>query len=87
MGLMQASATAKVLNLASNLGGATVFVLNGVVLWKLALAHAAACCLGNWLGSRMAIRVGPAAVRRFLVVSLSLLLLSLVWQYFFASAG
>jgi hypothetical protein len=31
--------------------------------------------------------VGPAAVRRFLVVSLSLLLLSLVWQYFFASAG
>ena len=87
MGLMQASATAKVLNLASNLGGATVFVLNGVVLWKLALPMAAACCLGNWLGSRMAIRVGPAAVRRFLVVSLSLLLLSLVWQYFFASAG
>ena len=34
----------------------------------------------------MAIRVGPAAVRRFLTVSLSLLLLTLVWQYFLAPA-
>jgi uncharacterized membrane protein YfcA len=87
MGLMQASATAKVLNLASNLGGALVFILSGVVLWKLALPMAAACCLGNWLGSRMAIRVGPGAVRRFLVVSLSLLLVSLFWQYFLAPGG
>ena len=39
---------------------------------------------GNWLGSRMAIRVGPAAVRRFLAISLSLLLVTLVWQYFLA---
>ena len=46
--------------------------------------QAAACCLGNWIGSRMAIRVGPAAVRRFLTISLSLLLLTLVWQYFLA---
>jgi len=56
--------------------------MNGVVVWSLALPMAAACCLGNWMGSRMAIRVGPAAVRRFLTVSLSLLLLTLVWQYF-----
>ena len=84
MGLMQASATSKVLNLASNFAGAVVFILNGVVVWSLALPMAAACCLGNWLGSRMAIRVGPAAVRRFLAVSLSLLLVTLVWQYFLA---
>ena len=84
MGLMQASATSKVLNLASNFAGAVVFILNGVVVWSLALPMAAACCLGNWLGSRMVIRVGPAAVRRFLAVSLSLLLVTLVWQYFLA---
>ena len=84
MGLMQASATSKVLNLASNFAGAVVFILNGVVVWSLALPMAAASCLGNWLGSRMAIRVGPAAVRRFLAISLSLLLVTLVWQYFLA---
>ncbi len=84
MGLMEASATSKVLNLASNFAGVVVFMLNGVVLWSLALPMAAACCVGNWLGSRLAIRVGPAAVRRFLMVSLSLLLLTLVWQFFLA---
>lgn len=40
---------------------------------------------GNWLGSRTAIRVGAKAVRRFLTVSLSLLLLTLIWEYFFAA--
>lgn len=84
MGLMQASATSKVLNLASNFAGAAVFIFNGVVIWSLALPMAVASCLGNWLGSRMAIRVGPAAVRRFLTVSLTLLLLTLAWQYFLA---
>ena len=84
MGLMEASATSKVLNLASNFAGAVVFIVNGVVVWSLALPMAAACCLGNWMGSRLAIRVGPAAVRRFLTISLTLLLLTLVWQYFLA---
>lgn len=86
MGLMESSATSKVLNLASNFAGAVVFIINGVVVWSLALPMAAACCLGNWMGSRMAIRIGPAAVRRFLTVSLSLLLITLVWQYFLAPA-
>ena len=86
MGLMEASATSKVLNLASNFSGTLVFIVGGVVLWKLALPMAAACILGNWLGSRMAIRIGPAAVRRFLTVSLSLLLVTLAWQYFLAPA-
>ncbi len=84
MELMEASATAKVLNLASNLSSTLVFIYGGVVLWRLALPMAVACCLGNWLGSRMAIRIGSAAVRRFLTISLSLLLLTLVWQYFLA---
>ena len=37
---------------------------------------------GNWLGSRLAIKVGTEAVRRFLWVSLSLLLATLVWRFF-----
>lgn len=80
--LLAASATAKVLNLASNFAAACVFVWSGKVLWPLALAMAVASMTGNWLGSRMAIRIGPAVVRRFLVFSLSLLLLTLVWRYF-----
>ena len=85
-GLLAASATAKVLNLTSNFGALCVFLASGKILWELAICMAIASMLGNWLGSRTAIRVGSAVVRRFLLVSLSLLLLTLVWRYFFAPA-
>ena len=42
----------------------------------------AANIAGNWLGSRLAIKVGTEAVRRFLWVSLSLLLATLIWRFF-----
>ena len=85
-GLIQASATAKVLNLGSNVGAAVAFIWHGTVFWPLAALMTACSMLGNWLGSRTAIRVGAAAVRRFLLVSLGLLLLTLVWRYFVAPA-
>lgn len=82
MGLIQASATSKVLNLASNVGGSVTFIWHGKVLWPLTLSMMAACVLGNWLGSRLAIRRGAGAVRVFLFVSLSLLMLTLIWEHF-----
>ena len=86
VGLIEASATSKVLNLASNFGAVVAFIWHGKVLWPLALAMTGGSVIGNWLGSRTAIRVGAKAVRRFLTVSLSLLLLTLIWQYFLAPA-
>ncbi len=85
VGLIKASATAKVLNLCSNLGAAVSFIWHGSVHWPLATLMTVCCMLGNWLGSRMAIRIGERAVRRFLLVSLGLLLITLVYQYFFVS--
>ena len=82
VGLLEASATAKVLNLASNVGSLVTFAWNGCVLWSLALPMAAGCMAGNWLGSRLAIRTGAKAVRRFLMISLGLLLLTLIWRHF-----
>ena len=36
----------------------------------------------EWMGSRMAIRIGGVFVQRVLIVSLSILMLSLIWTYF-----
>lgn len=84
VGLMEASATAKVLNLGSNVGAVVAFVWHGQVFWPLAALMTACSMLGNWFGSRTAIRVGAGAVRRFLMVSLGLLLVTLIWRYFVA---
>ena len=84
LNLMESSATSKFFNLASNLSSMALFCLNGVIIWPLAVPMAICCCLGNWLGSRMVICRGAKAVQRVLTLSLSLLLISLVWQFFFA---
>lgn len=84
MGLIQASATAKVFNLASNLGSLIAFLISGHVLFALAIPMAMASMGGNWLGSRMAIKAGAGMVRKYLLVSLTLLLATLVWRYWFS---
>lgn len=85
MNLLEASANAKAFNLASNFSAAVTFLFYGAVYWPLAILLSIAVMTGNWLGSKLAIKAGPKVVRRFLTVSLCLLLISLAYQYFFAN--
>lgn len=85
MGLIQASATAKVFNMASNLGALVVFLINGQVFLLYAIPLTVANILGNLAGSQMAIRIGAGLVRRFLIVSLVILFATLVWRFYLSS--
>ena len=72
-GLAEASASAKVVNFASNLAALLLFAWRGLVIWKVALPMAAAQWCGGWLGAHLAVRRGDALVRRMVVaVSLAL---------------
>jgi uncharacterized membrane protein YfcA len=84
LGLLQASATSKIFNLATNLGSLAVFMAYGKVLYLIGLPLALANIAGNLLGSRLAIRIGPEFVRRVLWVSLALLFISLLWKFYLA---
>ena len=84
--LLQASATAKVLNFASNFSSTITFLIFGSILWPLALPMALASILGNVMGSRLAIHRGSRIVQRFLMVSLGILMVTLIWKYFFVRA-
>lgn len=83
-GLIEASATAKAFNLGSNVSAAVSFIIHGAVYWSLGLLMAACFMVGNWLGSSVAIKIGAPVVRRFLLLSLLILLVSLVWRFFIA---
>ena len=82
MGLVRASATAKVFNLASNAGAFAVFASGGVTLYKLGIPLAVANILGNQLGTRLAIRIGTRMVRNFLYVTLSLFISTHAYRFF-----
>ena len=84
MNLIQASALTKVFNLSSNLGSLFVFLYHGDVLFLYAIPMTVADVLGNLAGSQLAIRTGPTIVRLFLLLSLVILFVSLIWKYYFA---
>lgn len=84
MDLIGASATAKAFNLASNVSAAISFIWHGAIIWQLGLIMAVCFVIGNWAGSQFAVHAGSNAVRKFLIVSLFLLLATLIWQYFLA---
>ncbi len=74
METVNASGTAKIVNLASNLAALVSLIAAGKVLWLLGLPAAAAGMAGNLLGARMTIRSGGGFIRIMMTVVLCLLL-------------
>jgi uncharacterized membrane protein YfcA len=83
LGLVEASATAKVFNLASNVGALVAFVATGNILYLVGIPMLLANIVGNYAGSRVALRGGATVVRAALVASLSVLFVSLLVKYVF----
>ena len=80
--LVHASATSKVFNAVSNLGALVPFIMAGKVIYLLGVPLALCNIGGNYLGSHLTITRGGKVVRSFLVISLLILLVTLIWQYF-----
>lgn len=71
---LQASAKAKIVNLATNVGALLLFIPHGSVLWALGGILAVANVAGSYLGSRMAVARGTKFIRVvFLVVVVALI--------------
>ncbi len=79
-GLARASASAKVVNFASNLAAVVLFAARGAVVWRIALPMAAAQLAGGWLGAHLAVRRGDALVRRVVVWVALALAAKLAWD-------
>jgi uncharacterized membrane protein YfcA len=65
---LKASAHAKFVNLATNLGSIVFFSISGKIIYSIALPMAACNALGGWLGARLAILRGNAFIRIFFLV-------------------
>ena len=65
---LKASANAKLVNLATNLGSITLFIVQGKILWLFALPMAVSNALGGMLGARLAIIKGNKFIRIFFLL-------------------
>lgn len=77
---LNASSTAKIVNLGTNAAALVVFGLTGSVLWLLGLLMGACNIAGAVIGARMAIRRGSGFVRAVFLTVVGILILRLGWD-------
>ena len=79
---LKASATAKLVNIATNAGAILSFQLTGHIWWQLGLLLAFANVTGAIIGSRLAIKGGSPLVRKVFLVVTFLLITRVAWDTF-----
>lgn len=77
---LQASAKARIVNLATNLGALLVFIPQGAPMWRIGLLMGACNIAGGWLGAHTAIRRGSGFVRVVFLVVVAALVLRLAYD-------
>jgi uncharacterized membrane protein YfcA len=79
---LHASANAKLVNMSTNLGSIVLFLLKGVILWKIAIPMAICNGLGGFIGARLAISRGNRFIRIFFLLVISITLLRFGYDVF-----
>ena len=79
---LHASASAKLVNTATNFAALSLFAFKGHVWWKYALVLALANVAGSLLGTRLALRHGAGFVRGMFIVVVSVLILKTGYDAF-----
>jgi len=80
LSFLAASATAKVVNLGTNIAALIVFGVTGSVIWLLGLLMGACNLVGAVIGARTAIARGSGFVRVVFLVIVALLIVRLAWD-------
>lgn len=79
---LQASAHAKLINLATNLGSILLFFLKGHIIWQMAIPMAICNAIGGIIGARLAIAKGNQFIRIFFLLVVMATLLRFSYDVF-----
>lgn len=79
---LQASTNAKLVNLATNIGSITLFVIKGKIIWAIAIPMAVCNATGAFIGARLAISRGNGFIRIFFLIVVGIALLRFGYDVF-----
>ncbi len=77
---LNAAANAKVLNCVTNAAALSFFLFKGAIVWPVALPVAGANMLGNYAGTKLALKKGSGFMRIVFLVVVTGLLLRMGWE-------
>ncbi|MFV0463674.1 MAG: TSUP family transporter [Nostocoides sp.] len=81
-GFLEASAKAKLANVATNVGSLLIFIPQGVAWWRLGAAMGLANVLGGYLGARTAVAKGSGFIRAIFLVVVTAFILRIGYDTF-----
>lgn len=76
---LHAAASARVVNVATNVSALAYFASHGYVLWQIGLGMALCNVLGAVVGTRLALKGGSGLVRKMFIVVVGALILRTAW--------
>lgn len=82
MSAVTASGSAKIVNLASNVGSLISFVTGGCVLYALAIPAMFCAAIGGYVGSSLAIKGGAKVIRVVMLIVMAMLLVKIAIDTF-----
>ncbi len=80
---LQASASAKMVNLATNTGSIVLFLIKGTIIWSIAIPMAISNALGGIIGAKLAINKGNKFIRIFFLIVVTGTLIRFAYDVFF----
>lgn len=80
---LKASAYAKFVNAATNLGSISLFVITGKMIYAIALPMAVCNAMGGWLGAKLAILKGNKFIRVFFLIVVCVTIVRFAYDVFF----
>lgn len=80
LNMLQASATSKIFNFASNIGAFVAFLVAGQMAFLIGIPMIIASLLGNHIGSLHAIKTNGEIVRKVLIITVLLMMITLLVQ-------
>ena len=81
MPLIQASATSKIFNFASNAGAFIAFAIAGKMAFMIAIPMIIASIIGNYIGSHLTLKKGEKIIKPLMIISITILFISLGIKY------
>lgn len=84
MDFLQASATAKLVNLATNFGSICLFLITGKIIWAVAIPMAICNGLGGFIGAKLAITKGNTFIRYIFMFVILLSICRFGYEVFFS---
>lgn len=82
LSIKKACGNARISNWASNFGSLVTFVSTGNVLYRIAIPCALCSIIGNYLGSRLAIKKDVKIVKPMMIVVVALLFVKIALDFF-----